>query len=514
MKVSRKRVLFQGVLHLVLVLHVVGYYAWGWTSVGSLDFQSFFHDGLSRGLLTAGALLALAAIVGTLVFGRLFCSWGCHFAAVQDVAAWALRRLGWKAPVVHTRFLHWIPYLLLLVIFAAPAIRAHLERGAPPEIAMDLSANAPWATFPGFWGSLITFAACGAGILLFLGTRGFCRFVCPYGAMFRIFDRAAPFRVRRQKECSGSCPGSSGAPGAGVAPCTGACPMAIDVHQEARTLGRVVDVDCVRCHLCIEACPEQALAYSTRGVPAQGTLTRPPRSLTLAEEIGVLAFTALAYLAWDMVIAAHFLAATLALGLGFLALICWRAARSRDFRVLGRLDLRRQGRWTPAGSLLLAALVISLVPLARGLSFKWLEYRGDRSFDVIFSEVELDEPVLPGPAVPGLAGPDRTALTSAGAIITRLERSDERGEALREARESYRRALALFPDQRGVRKKYALVLITERSPEALEQVRILESHSDDPGIRKLRELAEAHRPPPRPRQDPPASEPPPSGGSN
>ena len=57
---------------------------------------------------------------GALIFGRLFCSWGCHFGATQDLAAWVLRKIGWKPPLVRTRFLHQAPYLVLLAIFVLP----------------------------------------------------------------------------------------------------------------------------------------------------------------------------------------------------------------------------------------------------------------------------------------------------------------------------------------------------------------------------------------------------------
>ena len=58
-KVSRLRVGFQVLLHAVLIGHVVAYYWLEWRAVGALDFQSFFHHFLGRGILTAGALLTM-----------------------------------------------------------------------------------------------------------------------------------------------------------------------------------------------------------------------------------------------------------------------------------------------------------------------------------------------------------------------------------------------------------------------------------------------------------------------
>jgi polyferredoxin len=442
MRISRARVGFQIVLHVVLVGHVLAYYFLDWKRIGAIDFQAFFHYFLGDGLLTAGAIFAIAMFGGALVFGRLFCSWGCHFGAVQDLAAWLLRKAGWKPPLVRTRFLHQTPYLVLLAVFILPLLD-HWRVSAWGPVEVDLAAVAPWDTLPGAALSAITFAACGAGILLFLGTRGFCRFVCPYGAIFRLTDRVAPFRVRKVAACGSGCGPE------GVHPCTRACPTAIDVHAETEAFGSVASADCVRCHLCIEACPSQALAHVTRRralarrrvVPAILPRDEPPPprlarvyDLPFRGEAVVLAVAVATYLAVDMVYGAHFLAATIALGEGFLAFTVLRAITGSGATVLGR-PLRSGGRWTLAGVTVAGVLVLSAVPIVQAGAFKWLRREG----------IRLD----PHGRLESAAAPGDSPFSLPAASLPLDPPSRARLET---AAEHYRMAVALFPSRVDARR--------------------------------------------------------------
>src|SRR5262245_11216918 len=84
MKLSRARVVVQVLVHLVIIGHLLAFYYLGWTRVGGVDIQAFFHDFLGSGLVSAGVILAAAAFLVTLVLGRVFCGWACHFGGLQD----------------------------------------------------------------------------------------------------------------------------------------------------------------------------------------------------------------------------------------------------------------------------------------------------------------------------------------------------------------------------------------------------------------------------------------------
>ncbi len=481
MKTSQARVVFQILLHVALVAHVVAYYVLDWRSVGALDFQSFFRHFLGEGLVTAGALLTLVVYATALLFGRLFCSWGCHFGATQDFAAWLLRKLGWKAPVVRTRFLHWAPWAILVMIFLLPQLR-RWQRGEW-ALKVDLAAVAPWDTLPGYVLSIVTFLCCGMGILLFLGSRGFCRFVCPYGALFRVTEWTSLFRVRRvagcrsnggirtveadvgaandatggdggplNHVCGGAPLGASGTRSVDVAPCTAACPTAIDVHRETTQFGAVRSLDCVRCHLCIEACPQNALAYSARNPSSRRspeerdgaeTSRAPEYTLPLWGELVVAASAVTTFLLVDLLYGGHFLAATLAFGHGFMLFTLIRLVSSRqEFTALGR-PLVRDGRWTWTARLLATAFLISLVPLFEAAAFRYSVARA----------LALD---------PGAHSHEVSEL-----VKSTPESSATSRQRLREASAYYQRALAYFPRHRRTRQLLLSAYARLRDPRAV-----------------------------------------------
>src|SRR6185295_19341064 len=110
------------------------------------------------GLISAGVILLALAFLVTLVLGRVFCGWACHFGAFQDLAAWILKKLGLRPKPIQTRFLHHLPYALLAFSFILPPASRWLwgdpalpGPGAPQrfQLRIDLS-GAPWANLPGF----------------------------------------------------------------------------------------------------------------------------------------------------------------------------------------------------------------------------------------------------------------------------------------------------------------------------------------------------------------------------
>ena len=67
----------------IQVLILAHIYIFGDRIIGSLDFQEFFHAFIKYGIINAGVVLVILAFITTLIFGRFFCGWACHFGAVQ-----------------------------------------------------------------------------------------------------------------------------------------------------------------------------------------------------------------------------------------------------------------------------------------------------------------------------------------------------------------------------------------------------------------------------------------------
>ena len=77
---------------------------------------------LSRLHVTAGFVLMAVVMVATLIFGRFFCSWGCHILALQDTAGWLMDKLRIKRQPIRSRTLIWVPIGVMLYLFIWPQV--------------------------------------------------------------------------------------------------------------------------------------------------------------------------------------------------------------------------------------------------------------------------------------------------------------------------------------------------------------------------------------------------------
>lgn len=72
--------------------------------------------------------------------------------------------------------------------------------------------------------------------------RPFCRYLCPLGAVYGLFNKFAFFRYTVDKTKCTKC-------GA----CEKVCGLGIPVYEKPNS------IDCVRCGKCVSACPEKAI---------------------------------------------------------------------------------------------------------------------------------------------------------------------------------------------------------------------------------------------------------------
>ncbi len=232
-------------IHLLILAHI---YYFGDEIIGSLDFQEFFHAFIKYGIINAGVVLVILAFVTTLIFGRFFCGWACHFGAVQELAWWLLNKMGIKPKTVNSSLVTILPLFILLNFYVAPNLANALN--SPWEgITINLGMPEIWAFLPGFVIGTLTFVVDGFLIVYFLGRKGFCRYLCPWGAFLKLPNLFAMFKVRNTGGCS-QC-GS----------CTSNCPIGIDVSYEINNYGKVTNTNCTSCLVCTEGCPSSALSY-------------------------------------------------------------------------------------------------------------------------------------------------------------------------------------------------------------------------------------------------------------
>ncbi|MCP4091839.1 MAG: 4Fe-4S binding protein [Planctomycetes bacterium] len=265
---SKRRAISLVLVHVLFGIHIAHWKLNG-TTLAPLELNELMYT-LELGIITAGFLFMLTAVLATMFFGRFFCSWGCHILALQDLCHWMLGKIGITPKPVRSRLLLWVPILAVVHMFVWPQI-SRLREGQPmPALHMNSDVEG-WASFmtddfwrnlPPVWVALMTFLVVGFIAVYFLGSRSFCTYGCPYGAIFGWADRLAPGRIRVNDNCK-EC-----------GKCTAACTSNIQVLKEFQEYGNVVNPACLKDLDCIEACPNDAAHYGF-GNPSMASAVGP-----------------------------------------------------------------------------------------------------------------------------------------------------------------------------------------------------------------------------------------------
>lgn len=378
---SRWRAATLALVYVLMAAHVVHWKLAGRT-LAPLELNEVMYT-LELGILTAGFLFMAVAVLATLIFGRFFCSWGCHILALEDLCAWLLARLKIRPRPVRSRVLLWVPVVAMLYMFVWPQV-TRLADGKPMP-ALHVRADAQgWASFvttdywrnlPGAGITMLTFAVCGFVIVYFLGSRAFCTYACPYGAVFSLADRLAPGRIVARKDCT-RC---------GI--CTSVCSSRVRVHEELNQFGRVVNPACLKDLDCVAVCPNGAVGYGfalpslfRRGA---ARLHAKPFDFTVGEDILMGAmFLATLFIFRGLYDRVPFLL-TLGCGgiVGYVAVLALRLSHLRHVK-LNNFQLKIGDRLTFAGRAFVACAVLLGAFIIHSAFIRYHAFRADRLFHV------------------------------------------------------------------------------------------------------------------------------------
>lgn len=226
---------------------------------GGIELKAIMTLGLWDQTHPAAAVMLAVVLLTGLLCKRAFCGWACPLGLAGEYL-YKLRKRFIKQEFMPPAWLDWplrmLKYLLLAallyIIIGMPStsIPQYLE-GNYHKIA-DLKMALFFVT-PG----LITLI-CFAFILGLTAWRrqGFCRYICPYGALLGIMSFLSPFKIRRSTQ---HCLIES--KGMNCDKCTRACPANISVHTQKN----IRSDECQACMRCVSACPKkEALHFSTR----------------------------------------------------------------------------------------------------------------------------------------------------------------------------------------------------------------------------------------------------------
>ena len=208
--------------------------------VGSSKFRfSYYITGI---LILLGVLL-----------GRFICGFLCPFGWFQEL----LHKI--PTPKLSTRRLKPLRYLkyaiLLVMVVLLPALITNdlgmgnpffckylcpqgvLEGAIPLALVNNGIRAALGKLFTWKLGILITVA-----VLSVLFYRPFCKWLCPLGAFYALFNRVSLLQMQVDKNKCVSC-----------GKCARACKMDVDVTKHPN------HTECIRCGMCVKACPTRAI---------------------------------------------------------------------------------------------------------------------------------------------------------------------------------------------------------------------------------------------------------------
>ncbi|MEZ9140392.1 MULTISPECIES: 4Fe-4S binding protein [unclassified Shewanella] len=226
---------------------------------GGIELKAILGLGLWDQNHPAAAVMLVVVLLTGLLCKRAFCGWACPLGLAGDYL-YSLRKRFIKQELAPPAWLDWIlrmiKYLLLaalvLLVFTMPlASIPHYLDGYYHKVA-DLK----MALF--FLSPTVISLMCFSLILAIAAWKrqGFCRYICPYGALLGLVSFLSPFKIRRTTEqCLIEGKGMK------CDKCTRACPANIIVHTQTT----IRNDECQACMNCISACPKkEALHFSTR----------------------------------------------------------------------------------------------------------------------------------------------------------------------------------------------------------------------------------------------------------
>ena len=223
--------------------------ALGACPIGSLQAELAARE-VRFPLYVTGFLLAFGAL-----FGRFVCGFLCPFGWVQDLLyKIPSRKIGSFKLDRPLRYLKYVVLAILVVLLPA-LVKNAAGVGLPwfckwvcPSGTLFagiplLLANPSLRAVVGFifsWKMALLILILGLSVFLY---RPFCKYLCPLGATYALFNKASFYRLKLDESACTHC-------GA----CKRACNMGVDPTKTPD------DMECIRCGDCVKNCPTKALS--------------------------------------------------------------------------------------------------------------------------------------------------------------------------------------------------------------------------------------------------------------
>ena len=210
--------------------------------IGSWNFKLAFY--------AAGFLMFVGALAG-----RFVCGWLCPFGLIQDL----LHKIPFPEKIGTfrgDRLLRKLKYVILIVfVILLPMFLVDvLGQGAPyfcklicpagtleggiPLVLLNESMRSALGWLYA-WKNVLLLITIVLSVMIY---RPFCKYICPLGAVYSVFNPISVFRYRvDEKKCTGC----------GI--CAKVCGMQVDPAENAN------HPECIRCGACKKSCPVKAI---------------------------------------------------------------------------------------------------------------------------------------------------------------------------------------------------------------------------------------------------------------
>jgi len=199
-------------------------------------------------------VIGLMTLFGV-IFGRFICGWLCPFGFFEDL----LHKIPSKKIKVSNKINNILKYLkyIILIFFVLlfPMLLVNEFGISPPYFceficpAGTLGAGIPLVLLNkslrgavGYlfaWKMLILIVIIIASIFIY---RPFCRYLCPLGAFYSLFNKVSFIKYEIDENKCTSCNA-----------CTQKCKMNIQIYKNPNS------IECIRCGDCIKTCPTQTI---------------------------------------------------------------------------------------------------------------------------------------------------------------------------------------------------------------------------------------------------------------